>query len=89
MSENSIHADTSDDEQENFLTDTPSLMLEISEALGGMSRPEMAVFPVDDSDSDSESQSDNTTPETDKPTENGKMMSNSQLSKRANPTVIQ
>ena len=71
VSKNSTHADTSDDEEEKFPTDTPSLMLEISEELDGISRPEMAVFSVDDSDSDSESQSDNTTPETDKPTEKG------------------
>ena len=71
VSENSTHADTSEDEEENFPTDTPSLMLEISVALDGMSRSEKDFFSVDDSDSDSESQVDNTTPETVKPIEDG------------------
>ena len=48
MSENSTQADTSDDDEENFLTDTTSLMHEISETLDVMSRPDMAVFQVDD-----------------------------------------
>ena len=71
MSENSTNEDNSEDEEDNLPTDTPSLMLEISEALDGMSRTEMAVFSMDDSDSDSESTVEYTTPETVKPIEDG------------------
>ena len=62
VSENCTNEDNSEDEEDNFPTDTPSLMLEISAALDGMSRTEMAVFSVDDSDCDSESTVEYTAP---------------------------
>ena len=68
MSENSDQADTSDDDDgENLQADTPSLMLEISEALA---RPEIGVFKVDDSEEDPECQSDNDTTENENSHEN-------------------
>ena len=54
MSENSDHADKSDDDDENLQTDTPSLMYEIRKALEVMAIPEVAVFKVDDSEEYSE-----------------------------------
>ena len=64
VSENSDQADTSDDDDdENLQADTPSLMLEISEALA---RPEIGVFKADDSEEDPECQSDNDTTENEK-----------------------
>ena len=76
VSENTDHADTSDDDDENLQTDTPSLMYKINEALEVMARPEVAVFKVDDSEEDSECQSDNDTPENENSTENGETVDN-------------